>query len=87
LIGGRRRRSLDAETKEASSSIAEGVPKSTSGLVSTCREGAESTPRARITVMPEFVRSCWSDTVLGKSLRKTETERERGSSTGKFGFG
>jgi hypothetical protein len=42
-----------------------------------CREGAEITPRAGIAVRPKLTRSCWSDTIVGKSLKKTERERER----------
>jgi hypothetical protein len=37
----------------------------------------KSTPRARINVRPKLARSCWFDTMMGKSLRKTGTERER----------
>jgi hypothetical protein len=31
---------------------------------------------------PKLVKSCWFDTMAGKSLRKTETERERERETG-----
>jgi hypothetical protein len=52
------------------------------------REGAESTPRARISMRPKLARSCWSNTMTGKSLRKTGTEGERQrSGIGKSAFG
>jgi hypothetical protein len=34
----------------------------------------KSTPRARINVRPKLARSCWFDTLMGKSLRKIGTE-------------
>jgi hypothetical protein len=37
----------------------------------------------RIAMRPKLARSCWSDTMLEKSLRKTETERQaRGAAQG-----
>jgi hypothetical protein len=65
------------------------VTESTLDSVSTHREGAENTPRARIALSPKLARSFWSDTVKGKFLRKTggERERDRGSGTGKSAFG
>jgi hypothetical protein len=33
-------------------------------------------PRAGITMRPKLARSCWFDTMMGKSLRKTGTGRE-----------
>jgi hypothetical protein len=53
----------------------------------THREGAESTPSAGINLRPKLAESCWSDTVIGKSLRKTGIERDRESSIGKSAFG
>jgi hypothetical protein len=65
-------------------------------LVSAHRQGAESIPRAGIAVRLKLAMNCWSDTMMGKSLKKTETEGERekekerdrevGSSTGKSAF-
>jgi hypothetical protein len=40
--------------------------------------GSKSTPRAGIAMRPKLARSCWSDTMMGNSLRKTGTERETG---------
>jgi hypothetical protein len=47
------------------------------GLGLSPQGGSKSTPRARIAVRPKLARSCWFDTMMGKSLRKTGTERER----------
>jgi hypothetical protein len=56
--------------------LLQGSIRPTPGLVLTHRKGAEIPPRAGINVRPKLVRSCWSVTVTGKSLRMTETERE-----------
>jgi hypothetical protein len=48
--------------------------KPTPGSVSTHREGAKSTPRARITMRPKLGRSCWYNFMTGKSPRKTVIE-------------
>jgi hypothetical protein len=63
-----------AKTKQASSNI--GVSKSTPGLVSTHREDAESTPRARISVRPKLARSlspilCWESPSGRQKQRET----------------
>jgi hypothetical protein len=47
------------------------------GLSLSLQGGSKSTPRARITMRPKLAGSCWFDTMMGKSLRKTGTKRER----------
>jgi hypothetical protein len=57
------------------------------GLGLDLQGGSKSTPRARIAVRPKLARSCWFDTMTGKSLRKIGTEADKGSSKGKSAFG
>jgi hypothetical protein len=59
------------------------------GLKLSPQGGSKSTPRARITIRPYLARNCWFDTMMGKSLGKigTERERDRASSTRKSVFG
>jgi hypothetical protein len=40
------------------------------GLGLSLQEGSKSTPRGRIAMGPKLARSCWFDTMTGKSLRK-----------------
>jgi hypothetical protein len=51
-------------------------------LVSALGEGAESTLRARIALRLKLVRSCSFDTMMGKFIRKTGTERDGGAAQG-----
>jgi hypothetical protein len=51
-----------------------------------CRE-AKSTPRAGLAMRSKLARSCWFDTMTGKSLRKTGTETDRVSSARKSALG
>jgi hypothetical protein len=56
-----------------------GLPQRSIGIcsVSAHREGAGNTSRAGISMRPKLARSCWFDTMMGKSLRRTGTERDR----------
>jgi hypothetical protein len=49
------------------------------GLILDSQGGSREHPRApTLTMRSKLARSCWSDTMTGKSLRKTGTEREEG---------
>jgi hypothetical protein len=76
LTGGRRQRSLGAKTNQVplQHSIRHTQINPRFGL--RPQGGRTKHPRARIAIRPKLARSCWFDTMMGKSLMKTGTERE-----------
>jgi hypothetical protein len=46
------------------------------GLCLGLRGGSKSPTRAGITVRPKLARSCWSNTMMGNSLRETGRDRQ-----------
>jgi hypothetical protein len=47
------------------------------GLGLNSQGGSREHPQSQTRMRPKLAGSCWSDTVMGKSFRKTGTERER----------